>query len=38
MGWLAPKTRGRADGKVVSGKVASALARTDLVEHDEGGH
>lgn len=38
MGWLAPKTRGRADGKVVSGKVASALARTDLAEHDEGGH
>ena len=38
MGWLAPKTRGRADGKVVSGKVATALARTDLAEHDEGGH
>jgi uncharacterized protein len=38
MGWLAPKTRGRADGKVVSGKVARALARTDLAEHDEGGH
>ena len=26
MGWLAPRTRGRADGKVVSGKVAAALA------------
>jgi uncharacterized protein YqeY len=26
MGWLAPHTRGRADGKVVSGKVAAALA------------
>lgn len=38
MGWLAPRTRGRADGKVVSGKVASALARTDLAVHDEVGH
>ena len=26
MGWLAPRTRGRADGKVVSQKVAAALA------------
>jgi uncharacterized protein len=26
MGWLSPKTRGRADGKVVSGLVAQALA------------
>ena len=25
MGWLASRTRGRADGKVVSGKVAAAL-------------
>ena len=38
MGWLAPRTRGRADGKVLSGRVASALARVDLAEHDEGGH
>jgi len=38
MGWLAPRTRGRADGKVVSGKVASALARADLAVHDETGH
>lgn len=38
MGWLAPKTRGRADGKVVSGKVASALARADLAGHDTAGH
>ena len=38
MGWLSPKTRGRADGKVVSGKVASALARTDLAGHDGTGH
>jgi len=26
MGWLAPRTRGRADGKIVSAKVAAALA------------
>ena len=26
MGWLAPRTRGRADGKIVSQKVAAALA------------
>ena len=38
MGGLAPRTRGRADGKVVSGKVASALARRDLAVHDEAGH
>jgi uncharacterized protein len=38
MGWLAPKTRGRADGKVVSGRVASALAQADLAGHDVGGH
>ena len=38
MGWLAPKTRGRADGKVVSGKVTSALARPDLAGHDGAGH
>jgi uncharacterized protein YqeY len=38
MGWLAPRTRGRADGKVVSGRVASALARADLVAHDGGTH
>jgi hypothetical protein len=29
MGWLAPRTRGRADGKVVSGKVAAALAGSE---------
>jgi uncharacterized protein YqeY len=34
MGWLAPRTRGRADGKVVSGLVASTLARADLATHD----
>ena len=38
MGWLAPRTRGRADGKVVSGLVASALARADLAVHDGGTH
>ncbi|MGZ9160641.1 MAG: GatB/YqeY domain-containing protein [Candidatus Limnocylindrales bacterium] len=37
MGWLSPRTRGRADGKIVSGLVASALARADLVAHDDGG-
>ena len=37
MGWLSPRTRGRADGKVVSGKVASALARADLAGHDGAG-
>lgn len=27
MGWLSPRTRGRADGKLASGLVAEALAR-----------
>jgi len=34
MGWLSPRTRGRADGKLVSGLVAQALARADLSGHD----
>jgi uncharacterized protein len=34
MGWLSPRIRGRADGKVVSGLVAQALARADLAGHD----
>jgi uncharacterized protein len=38
MGWLAPRTRGRADGKVVSGMVAAALAHADLAAHDTGTH
>jgi uncharacterized protein len=38
MGWLSPRTRGRADGKVLSGKVASALARADLAGHDGADH
>jgi uncharacterized protein YqeY len=37
MGWLSPRIRGRADGKVVSGLVAQALAQSDLAGHD-GGH
>ncbi len=36
MGWLSPRTRGRADGKVVSAAVAQALAQADLVAHDGG--
>jgi uncharacterized protein YqeY len=43
MGWLSPRTRGRADGKVVSSLVAQTLARADLTAHDAdtshgGGH
>jgi uncharacterized protein YqeY len=38
MGWLAPRTRGRADGKQVSALVARALAGADLAAHDAGGH
>ena len=38
MGWLSPKIRGRADGKVVSGMVATALASADLAAHDGGTH
>jgi uncharacterized protein YqeY len=38
MGWLSPKTRGRADGKRVSDLVARALATADLAAHDTGGH
>jgi uncharacterized protein YqeY len=37
MGWLAPRTRGRADGKRVSELVAQALAAADLAEHDTAG-
>jgi hypothetical protein len=33
MGWLAPRTRGRADGKRVSEVVAQALAAADLAAH-----
>ncbi len=38
MGWLSPKTRGRADGKRVAELVASALARADLAGHDARPH
>lgn len=38
MGWLSPKIRGRADGKVVSGLVASRLAQADLAAHDGSPH
>ncbi len=38
MGWLSPKTRGRADGKRVSELVAKALAAADLAAHDTGDH
>lgn len=34
MGWLSPRIRGRAEGKVVAGLVAQALARSDLAAHD----
>jgi uncharacterized protein YqeY len=36
MGWLTPRTRGRADGKVMSSLVAQALAGADLAAHDRG--
>jgi uncharacterized protein YqeY len=38
MGWLAPHTRGRADGKRVSELVVQALAGADLTAHDVGAH
>jgi hypothetical protein len=38
MGWLSPKTRGRADGKRVSELVVQALAGADLAGHDGGAH
>ena len=38
MGWLSPRTRGRADGKQVAALVAKALAGADLAAHDSGGH
>ena len=37
MAVLAPRTRGRADGKVVSGLVAQELARRDLADHEHAG-
>ncbi len=37
MGWLAPRTRGRADGRRVSELVVQALATADLADHDTAG-
>jgi uncharacterized protein len=37
MGWLGPRTRGRADGRRLSELVAQALARSDLAGHDTTG-
>jgi hypothetical protein len=37
MAVLAPRTRGRAEGRVVSGMVAGELARRDLAAHEHGG-
>lgn len=34
MGWLSPRTRGRADGRRVSELAAQALARADIAAHD----
>ncbi len=36
MGWLSPRIRGRADGKVTSGLVVRALAAADTSAHDAG--
>jgi uncharacterized protein YqeY len=38
MGWLSPRTRGRADGKRLSELVVQALASADLATHDVGTH
>jgi uncharacterized protein len=38
MGWLSPRTRGRADGRRVREIVAATLARRDLAAHDGVGH
>ena len=38
MGWLAPRTRGRVDGKRLSELVAKTLAAADLAAHDGGRH
>lgn len=38
MGYLVPKTRGRADGKRVSELAAQALASADLTAHAEKAH
>jgi uncharacterized protein len=38
MGWLSPRTKGRADGRQVSAAVAAALARVDLAAHAGSAH
>lgn len=38
MGWLSPRTRGRADGKRLSELVVQTLAAADLAAHDVGTH
>jgi uncharacterized protein len=38
MGWLSPRTKGRADGRRVSELVARALANADLAAHDGAPH
>ena len=38
MGWLSPRTRGRADGRHVSELVAQRLASADLAAHDVAPH
>ena len=38
MGWLAPRTKGRADGRRVSELVAKRLAQADLAAHADGAH
>jgi len=37
MGWLSPRTRGRADGRRVSERVAQALAQLDVAAHETSG-
>jgi uncharacterized protein len=37
MGWLSPRIRGRADGKVASGLVAHALARAEAAAREAAG-
>ncbi len=36
MGWLTPRTRGRVDGRELSGRVAAALTSVNLADHDRG--
>jgi uncharacterized protein YqeY len=38
MGWLSPRTRGRADGKRLAELVAQSLARHDLDAHERADH